>query len=65
VRPSRRANRAGGGVALIRASSALEKLTVSDEERFGVKVVKRAIEEPLRWISNQRRRRGLDRPPTR
>jgi chaperonin GroEL len=42
----------GGGVALIRASVALDKLSVSDEERFGVKIVKRAIEEPLRWISN-------------
>ncbi len=42
----------GGGVALIRASAALEKLSVSDEERFGVNIVKRAIEEPLRWIAN-------------
>src|SRR5207244_7072607 len=42
----------GGGVALIRASAVLEKLEVGDEERFGVKIVKRAIEEPLRWIAN-------------
>src|SRR5690348_6791731 len=42
----------GGGVALIRASGALEKLTASDEERVGVNIVKRAIEEPLRWIAN-------------
>jgi chaperonin GroEL len=42
----------GGGVALIRASAALEKLTVSDEERFGVNIVRRAVEEPLRWIAN-------------
>src|SRR5689334_1943556 len=42
----------GGGVALIRASASLEKLTVSDEERFGVNIVKRAIEEPLRWIAS-------------
>jgi chaperonin GroEL len=42
----------GGGVALIRASAALDKLQVSDEERFGVNIVKRAIEEPLRWIAN-------------
>src|SRR6266581_1811080 len=41
-----------GGVALIRASAVLDKLTVPDEERFGVNIVKRAIEEPLRWISN-------------
>ncbi|HZT09859.1 MAG TPA: chaperonin GroEL, partial [Actinomycetota bacterium] len=42
----------GGGVALIRAASVLDKLSVSDEERFGVKIVKKAIEEPLRWIAN-------------
>jgi len=41
----------GGGVALIRAGGALEKLHVSDEERFGVNIIRRAIEEPLRWIS--------------
>src|SRR5580693_5998405 len=42
---------AGGGVALIRAQSALEKLTVSDEQRSGVNIVRRAIEEPLRQIA--------------
>ena len=52
----------GGGVALIRAAGALDKLDVPDEERFGVNIVRRAIEEPLRWIAQQRRRRGLDRP---
>jgi chaperonin GroEL len=41
----------GGGVALIRASAALEKLDVPDDERFGVNIVRRAIEEPLRWIA--------------
>ncbi|APR80883.1 Heat shock protein 60 family chaperone GroEL [Minicystis rosea] len=42
---------AGGGVALIRAQSSLEKLDVTDEQRFGVNIVRRAIEEPLRQIS--------------
>jgi chaperonin GroEL len=42
----------GGGVALIRAGTALDKLSVPDEERFGVSIVKRAIEEPLRWIAH-------------
>ena len=38
----------GGGVALIRASSALDKLKGgTDEEKVGVKIVRRAIEEPL------------------
>src|SRR6266702_1562406 len=36
----------GGGVALIRASAVLDKLNVPDDERFGVKIVKKAIEEP-------------------
>ncbi|HXU07748.1 MAG TPA: chaperonin GroEL [Blastocatellia bacterium] len=42
---------AGGGVALLRASSALENLKVSDEEKIGVQIVRRAIEEPMRWIA--------------
>src|SRR5437867_3261642 len=42
----------GGGVALIRTVAALEKLTGPDEERFGINIIKRAIEEPLRWIAN-------------
>ena len=42
---------AGGGVALIRAQHSLEKLEVSDEQRFGVNIVRRAIEVPLRQIS--------------
>src|SRR5580765_7012470 len=41
----------GGGVALLRASSALANLKVSDEEKVGVQIVRRAIEEPLRWIA--------------
>ena len=41
----------GGGVALLRASAALEKLRVSDEEKSGVNIIKRAIEEPLRRIA--------------
>jgi chaperonin GroEL len=40
----------GGGVALIRAQKALETLQVPDEQRAGVKIITRAIEEPLRQI---------------
>ncbi|RYE79576.1 MAG: chaperonin GroEL [Myxococcales bacterium] len=40
----------GGGVALIRAQSVLTALKLSDEQRFGVSIIKRAIEEPLRQI---------------
>src|SRR6201987_462289 len=42
----------GGGGALLRAAVALDKLEAPDDERFGVKIVKKAIEEPLRWIAN-------------
>ena len=41
----------GGGVALIKASRALENVAAKDDEAIGVAVVKRAIEAPLRWIS--------------
>jgi chaperonin GroEL len=41
----------GGGVALIRAIAALENLNIEGEQSFGVKIVKRALEEPLRQIA--------------
>jgi chaperonin GroEL len=41
----------GGGVALIRASANLGNLRVSDDEKVGVRIVQKALEEPLRWIS--------------
>ncbi|MCG8472331.1 MAG: chaperonin GroEL [Desulfobacterales bacterium] len=42
----------GGGVALVRCIEALSKVKVKAEEKIGVKVVMRAMEEPLRMISN-------------
>jgi len=41
----------GGGVALIRASASLNNLRVSDDERIGVRIVQKALEEPARWIA--------------
>ena len=41
----------GGGVALIRAQAALATLDLKDEQRFGVNIIRRAIEEPLRQIA--------------
>jgi chaperonin GroEL len=41
----------GGGVALIRASSALENLRARDEEKFGINIVRKALDEPARWIA--------------
>ena len=42
---------AGGGVPLIRAQKALEKLEVSADQEFGIRIIRRAIEEPLRQIA--------------
>jgi chaperonin GroEL len=42
----------GGGVALIRSCSALDKVEVGDEEKVGLNIVRRAMEEPCRWIAN-------------
>ena len=41
----------GGGVALIRASKALESLKLEGDQGVGVAIIKRAIEEPCRWIA--------------
>jgi chaperonin GroEL len=41
----------GGGVALIRSIDALDKVTFDDDRRFGVNIVRRALEEPLRQIA--------------
>jgi chaperonin GroEL len=40
----------GGGVALIRAQKVLDTLKLSDEQQVGVRIIRRAIEEPLRQI---------------
>ncbi len=41
----------GGGVALIRAARSLANLKLEGDQRIGVNIVARAIEEPLRWIA--------------
>ncbi|KKS77965.1 MAG: 60 kDa chaperonin, partial [Parcubacteria group bacterium GW2011_GWD1_42_9] len=41
----------GGGVALLRAAKALEKLEVSAEEKVGVDILRRSLEEPLKQIA--------------
>jgi chaperonin GroEL len=40
----------GGGVALLRASIALQGLKLEGDEQFGVNIVRRACEEPIRQI---------------
>src|SRR5262250_35531 len=41
----------GGGVALARATAALEKIKAEGDEQIGINIVKRAITEPLRMIA--------------
>ncbi|MCP9290440.1 chaperonin GroEL [Gracilimonas sediminicola] len=43
----------GGGVALLRSASALDKLKgANDDENVGIQIIRRAIESPLRTIAN-------------
>ncbi len=41
----------GGGVAFLRAIPALDKLKLDGDEAVGVSIVKKALEEPIRLIS--------------
>jgi chaperonin GroEL len=47
----------GGGVALLRCGAALEKLSLSDDEKFGAKLVQNVLDIPLRYIATNA---GLD-----
>jgi chaperonin GroEL len=42
---------AGGGVALIRAGKALDSHKLEGDQRVGLEIIRRAIEEPMRWIA--------------
>jgi chaperonin GroEL len=42
----------GGGVALIRASAAIENMRASEDEKVGIGIVRKSIEEPARWIAS-------------
>jgi chaperonin GroEL len=41
----------GGGVALVRCIKALESVKVTGEEKNGIAILKRALQEPLRQIA--------------
>jgi chaperonin GroEL len=41
----------GGGVALLRAQSALDRIRGTEDEKIGVEIVRRALEEPIRMIA--------------
>ncbi|MBN1652203.1 MAG: chaperonin GroEL [Deltaproteobacteria bacterium] len=42
----------GGGIALLRCQPTLDKLEMAEEQLVGVRIVRRAIEEPIRQIAN-------------
>jgi len=42
----------GGGVALVRCMPSLDKVKIKADQKLGVKIVQRALEEPLRQIAN-------------
>jgi chaperonin GroEL len=48
----------GGGVALLRASKALSGLKLEGDQQIGVRIVARAVEEPLRWIATNAGQEG-------
>ena len=48
----------GGGVALIRAQSALDNLKLSGDEAIGVGIIRRAIEQPLRTLADNAGQEG-------
>src|SRR5574341_1234953 len=41
----------GGGVVLLRAAAALEKVRLSGDEKTGMEIIRRALEEPIRQIA--------------
>jgi chaperonin GroEL len=41
----------GGGSALVHATTALDDLGLTGDEAIGVKIVRKAVDEPLRWIA--------------
>ena len=48
----------GGGVALIRAGKGLEGMKLEGDQQIGVNIIRRAIEEPLRWIATNAGKEG-------
>ncbi len=48
----------GGGVALLRSQVALDDLNLPPEQMFGVAIVRRALEAPIRWIAQNAGQEG-------
>jgi chaperonin GroEL len=49
---------AGGGIALLRAATALDGLSLEGDQKIGVDIIRRAIEEPLKQIATNAGREG-------
>ena len=49
---------AGGGVALLRTLKSLDTMKVEGDQAIGVNIIKRALEEPLRWIATNAGQEG-------
>jgi len=41
----------GGGVAYLRTLPALDKMKLPEQQQFGLNILKRSLEEPIRWIA--------------
>ena len=48
----------GGGVALLRSQAALAELKLEGDQQIGVNIVRRALEEPMRWIATNAGQEG-------
>jgi chaperonin GroEL len=48
----------GGGVALLRGGRALDKLKLEGDQAVGLQIIRRAIEEPMRWIAQNAGQEG-------
>ena len=42
----------GGGIGLMNALPVLDKLNLRGDEATGVNIIRKAVEEPIRWIAN-------------
>src|SRR5574339_572410 len=48
----------GGGVALIRAGKALDSLKLEHDQKVGAEIIRKAIEEPIRWSATNAGKEG-------
>jgi chaperonin GroEL len=48
----------GGGVSLLTVLPSLDKLKLTGDEQTGLNIIKKAVEEPVRWIANNAGKEG-------